>query len=321
MKITNEMMNPEVRLKGSIVRKLFRFKSRETFVRSQKMVVKVRKFMKPRAFAFIERTITTSDNSSLRLCQYQAFETKPNAIGLLWIHGGGYGVGTPEQDIAFMKSFLETANCVIISPDYRLAIDAPYPAAMNDCYAALLWMREHAEELGIREDQLFVGGDSAGGGLSAATVLFARDNGKVNVAFQMPLYPMIDDRMITPSSQDNDAPVWDSAANKVGWQMYLGDLFETDAVPPYAAPARAKNFEGLPPTYTYVGNIEPFYDETKQYIDDLKAAGVQAELDIYPGCFHAFDIMCKNSAVGKQASDRLKKQFKYASEHYFAKQP
>src|SRR5690606_30824760 len=130
--------------------------------------------------------------------------------GVLWIHGGGYAQGVPEMSHDMYRQLIGTRDCVIVAPDYRLSIDAPYPAALEDCYEVLLWMKDHAQELGIRSDQLMVGGESAGGGLTAALAMYARDRGEVNLAFQMPLYPMIDDRMVTESAGDNNAYVWNS---------------------------------------------------------------------------------------------------------------
>ncbi len=280
----------------------------------------VRKYVKPLNMVYRERFISTPDNPNLRLCICNSMNSKPDAVGLLWIHGGGYAIGTPEQDFSFMESFIAAANCVIISPDYRLSLDAPYPAAINDCYQSLLWLKEHAAELGIRDDQIFVGGDSAGGGLTASVTLMARDKGEVNVAFQMPFYPMIDDRMITASSQNNDAPVWNTRSNEVGWKMYLGDLYGTDEVPVYAAPSRETDYSGLPATYTFVGDIEPFCDETQEYITNLRNAGVPAEVDVYPGCFHAFDLLCHKSEVAQKAKAKYIEKFEYAVSNYFIPQ-
>lgn len=320
MKITNEMIYPEIRRAGVAMRKIFTYKNEQYFFRAQRTIKKIRGLMKPKNLKFAEKYIKTPENLHLRLCICSAQSPQPNAIGLLWIHGGGFAIGTPELDVRFAEKFIDAANCVVILPDYRLSTEAPYPAAIDDCYRALLWMREHGEELGICTDQLFVGGDSAGGGLTAAVTLMARDKGKVKVAFQMPFYPMLDDRMITESSRDNDAPLWNTRANEMGWKMYLGDLYGTEKVPAYAAPARADNYAGLPPTYTFVGTIEPFYDETKKYISDLQAAGVQAEIDVYPGCFHGFDNICAKSEIARRAARKYIEKFKYAAENYSAPQ-
>jgi len=243
-------------------------------------------------------------------------DPQPNAIGLLWLHGGGYAIGTPEQDAKKMSIFIKSENCVIIAPDYRLSTETPYPAAINDCYNSLVWMKDHAQELGINDEQLFVTGNSAGGGLTAAVSLMARDRNEVNIAFQMPLYPMIDDRMNTYSVVSNDAPIWDSQANYHAWRLYLGYLFGTDNVPKYAAPSRENNYENLPPTYTFVGDIEPFYDETRIYIENLQKAGIKAEIDVYPGCFHAFDTIGGNKGISQVATQTCIQKFKYAAQNY-----
>lgn len=149
---------------------------------------------------------------------------------------------------------------------------------------------------------------------------YARDKGEVAIAFQMPLYPMLDDRMTTPSSRDNDAPVWNSKSNYNAWKLYLGDLFATANVPCYAAPARAEDYSGLPPTATFVGDLEPFRDETVLYVENLRKAGVPVSLEIFEGCYHAFEQMCPNAGVSKRAISFLMDAFTYAVDNYFAKQ-
>lgn len=150
-----------------------------------------------------------------------------------------------------------------------MSIDAPYPAALYDCYDALLWMKQKSTELKIRSNQIAVGGESAGGGLAAALTLYARDKKEVNIAFQIPLYPMIDDRNKTASALDNNAPIWNSRTNGWAWKLYLGDYYGKD-VPSYAAAARATDYSGLPPTITFVGELEPFRDEVITYVNHFK---------------------------------------------------
>ena len=239
--------------------------------------------------------------------------------GLLWIHGGGYAIGVPEQDFSFIESFVLASGCVVVAPDYTNSTDAPYPAAFNDCYEALLWLKENGKEYGMRSDQIFVGGNSAGGGLCAAVSLKARDTGDVNIAFQMPLYPMLDDRMITESSQNNDAPIWNTKSNEIAWELYLGEDYKTDNVSKYAAPARETDYSNLPPTLTYVGTIEPFTDETIEYVENLKKAGVEVQFKTFEGCFHAFDLLSYSSPA-KEARKFLIDGFMYAVENYTAPQ-
>lgn len=246
-------------------------------------------------------------------------ELSAPATGVLWIHGGGYISGMKEmvyisRAVELVKSF----GAVVVSPGYRLAPFSPYPAAIDDCYAALLYMKEHAAELGVREDQLMVGGESAGGGLCAAVCIRARDTGEVNVAFQMPLYPMLDDRD-TETSRDNHGRVWNTWKNHFGWRCYLrGTGRET--LPPYAAPARVENMEGLPPAYTFVSTGEPFYAETLEYIRRLKDCGIPASVDVYETDMHAFDMMRPKDALSIEAARRFNESFAYAQAHYFAPQ-
>ena len=241
------------------------------------------------------------------------------ATGVLWIHGGGYISGMKEmvyisRAVELVKSF----GAVVVSPGYRLAPFSPYPAAIDVCYAALLYMKEHAAELGAREDQLMVGGESAGGGLCAAVCIRARDTGKVNVAFQMPLYPMLDDRD-TETSRDNHGRVWNTWKNHFGWRCYLHGA-DRETLPPYAAPARAENMAGLPPAYTFVSTGEPFYAETLEYIRRLKACGIPASVDVYETDMHAFDMMRPKDALSIEAARRFNESFAYAQTHYFAAQ-
>lgn len=222
---------------------------------------------------------------------------------LLWIHGGGYVLGHPDGEESLCESFVNAANCVVISPDYRLAPEHPFPAAIEDCYAALVWMKSAADELNIDLSRIAVGGGSAGGGLTAALALMARDKGGPAICFQMPLYPMIDDRNATPSSHEiTDPAVWNRANNLSAWKMYLGEHANGD-ISPYAAPSRAKSLAGLPPTYTCVGQLDPFRDETIDYVTRLAQAGVDVEFQLYPGCYHAFEHVVPNAEISQRAKN------------------
>ena len=238
--------------------------------------------------------------------------------GILWIHGGGYAVGM--AGMVFMsraKRLVTSYGAVVISPEYRLAGKAPYPAALEDCYAALLYLKAHAEELGCAADQIMVGGESAGGGLTAALCMLARDRGEVNIAFQMPLYPMLDNRD-TDSSRDNHGLSWNTKRNHAVWRLYLREV--EGEIPPYASPARQKDYSYLPPAYTFVGNREPFYCETMTYIENLRKAGVPARVDVYPTGFHAFDMLLPFRRISRQAIEAFEKQYVYAAEHERAAQ-
>lgn len=239
-----------------------------------------------------------------------------NPPGILWIHGGGYILGMKEM--VFMSRALDLVKkygAIVVSPGYRLAWQAPYPAALKDCYKVLLYMRKHAEELGFNPDQIMVGGESAGGGLCAALCMLARDRGTVNVAFQMPLYPMIDN-FDTESSRDNHGKVWNTRKNHLGWRMYLRDM-AGQKESPYAAAARQVDYKGLPPAYTFVGDGEPFYSETLTFIKNLQKAGVEASVDVYHSNVHAFDMLKPKLSMSREAIRKFEEAFVYAMEHYY----
>jgi acetyl esterase/lipase len=315
------MINKELRLSGIIIRTFLPFFKEKTFKLCNKVLDKFMKGKCNSKIKYEQKWITRSDGTKLRICIYSPENPKENVPGLLWIHGGGYAFGIPEQGEGFIKRFIDTSNCVVVAPDYRRSVECPYPAALDDCYASLLWLRDHTVDYKIRNDQLMIGGDSAGGGLTAALSLYARDKNEVAIAFQMPLYPMLDDRMETESAKDNDAPLWNSKSNYLAWRLHLGDLFGTDDVPFYAAPARATNFKNLPPTFSFVGSIEPFRDETINYINKLRENDIPVYFEVYEGCFHAFDLVGSNTSIGKKAVAFLMETFNYAIKHYFANQP
>ena len=229
-------------------------------------------------------------------------ESRP---GILWIHGGGYSTGMAEM-VFFScgKMLAKRFGGVVISPEYRLSGKAAYPAALEDCYAALEYLFDHAEELRVDRRRIIVGGESAGGGLAAAVCLYARDRGKICPAMQIPLYPMIDCED-TDSSRDNHGKVWNTKRNRRGWAAYLGELYGTDRVPVYASAAREKDFTGMPPCYTFVCEGEPFYRETLNYTEALKNAGVKASCDVYTGDVHSFDLLLPFLKKSRQARKKL----------------
>jgi len=245
--------------------------------------------------------ITRRDGSKMRVCIFNGKKSSNKTVGVLWLHGGGYAVGSPEMaKMTMAKHLVHNEDCVIVSPDYTLSAFAPYPAALMDCVTALQWMKKNREKLGINFDSFVVGGESAGGGLAAATAMFARDKKVADICLQIPLYPMIDDRD-TETSAHNTAPVWNTALNHAAWKMYLGDDYGTDRTVKYAAPARAEDLTGMPPAVSVVGTAEPFYAETLQYFEKLERCHIPAKLMKADGCFHAFDMMAPNAPISKKA--------------------
>ncbi|CAN5184847.1 alpha/beta hydrolase [soil metagenome] len=323
MRVTEDMIAPELRLPARLVRLMFgKGEASEAQVRRSKTpaFMRLQGALPQRGVAVQERWIARADGSQQKLVlATRSKSTSRNRPGVLWIHGGGYSVGTARAELPAMRELLGLTDAVFVSPEYRLSTNAPYPAALDDCYAALLWMKTNAAELGVRSDQLIVAGGSAGGGLTAAVTIRARNEGSVNVAFQMPLYPMIDDRR-TPSSTDNNAPLYDGTTNESGWRVYLGDLYG-GSVPATAAPARETDHRGLPPTITFVGGIEPFRDETITYVENLRAAGIPVAFREFEGAFHGFDAMAPRTRIATDARSWKQAQFTDYLSRYFASQP
>ena len=275
--------------------------------------------MRPDKDVHVRKLIIPSGKRRIPALVLSPKKAPVQATGILWLHGGGYIAGMKEMvHMSRAAELVKRFGAVVVSPGYRLAPLSPYPAALDDCYTALLYLKAHAEELSVRDDQLMVGGESAGGGLCAAVCIRARDTGAVNVAFQMPLYPMLDDRD-TESSRNNHGRVWNTRKNHFAWRCYLRGQAR-QGLSPYAAPARLTDFSGLPPAYTFVGDGEPFYTETIRYIEGLRACSIPAALDVYPSNMHAFDMMRPQAPLSREAARRFNEQFAYAQTHCFAPQ-
>ena len=220
---------------------------------------------------------------------------------LLWIHGGGYVMGSMLGDDYMVKKMVEAVGCAVVSVDYRLAPEHPFPAPLEDCYAALNWLFSQSQTLQLDSTRIAIGGISAGGGLAAALALLARDRGEFAPVFQMLLCPMIDDNNSTPSSHRiTDQRTWNRHCNINGWAAYLGQQ-GTDS--PYAAAARATDLSGLPPAYIPVGSLDLFVDENAHYAQRLEAAGVPVEFSVYPGGVHAFEFIYPLADVSARARD------------------
>ena len=241
----------------------------------------------------------SKDDSRVRVRVYRPNHQPSKLPALLWIHGGGYVMGDIEQDDRLMKQLVTRIGCVAVSVDYRLAPEHPFPTPVEDCYAGLKWLFSHAGELGV--DRIAIGGASGGGGLAAGLALLARDRGEVPVAFQLLIYPMIDDRNVTPASHAiTDPRVWNRESNRLGWKAYLGRDGGGADVSPYAAASRATDLKNLPPAYIPVGALDLFVDENIEYAQRLIRAGVPTEMHVYPGAFHGFDLFAPSAKVSKQ---------------------
>jgi acetyl esterase/lipase len=209
---------------------------------------------------------------------------------LLWIHGGGYVIGTAKQDDRLCRRFARELGVTVAAVDYRLAPEHPYPAPLEDCYAALMWL---ATLPAVDQTRIAIGGASAGGGLTAALALLARDRGEITPTLQLLAYPMLDDRSGSTAENPNYR-LWSPKSNRFGWAAYLGD-----ADPNVAVPARHEDLSGLPPAWIGVGTHDMFHDENLAYAKRLTAAGVTCHIETVPGAFHGFDLVVPKASVSR----------------------
>ncbi|MET0217468.1 MAG: alpha/beta hydrolase [Burkholderiales bacterium] len=246
-------------------------------------------------------TIPTQDGGEIVLTILEAEGRTGTGPGFYYIHGGGMVSGTRWSGVPGVFPWLHRFEAVAVTVEYRLAPEFPDPVPIEDSYAGLIWIAEHANEIGIDLNRLIVMGGSAGGGLAAGLAHLSRDRGGPSLAGQLLMYPMLDDRDSTMSTRQIDGiGIWDRTSNVTGWTAYLGDRRGTDRVSVYAAPARATDLSGLPPAFIDCGSAEVFRDEDVSYASAIWAAGGQAELHVWPGGFHMFDNLAPQAVLSQQ---------------------
>ncbi|MDX2009204.1 MAG: alpha/beta hydrolase [Myxococcaceae bacterium] len=219
---------------------------------------------------------------------------------LYWMHGGGFIIGSPEQDQAALLELVRTLGLTVAAVRYRLAPEHPAPAAVEDAHAGLRWLAGQAERLHVDPTRIALGGVSAGGGLAATLAGVALDRGEVKPAFQLLIYPMLDDRTVTRTDLDaRHARVWTAESNAFAWRAYLGHAPGLPTASALAAAARRENLAGLPPAWLGVGTLDLFHDEDVAYAQRLERSGVRSQLHVVPGAFHGFDAVFPWTAVSK----------------------
>ena len=228
--------------------------------------------------------------------------SSPRQPAVLWIHGGGYIFGSAYDERA--KAIADFCDCTVISVEYRLAPEHPFPAGPEDCMAALEWIFDNAESIGIKTDKIAIGGASAGAGMAAGVSLMNRDGRDLPLCFQLLLYPMLDNLHATPSGKIHNHPVWKRSTSFNAWEMYLNGT-PGEAASEYAAPSRAESLKGLPPTYISVGSEDLFRDEDISFGQRLIKDGVPCEMSIFPGMYHAGEGFAPTAKV----SQRLNRSF------------
>ncbi|WP_370500334.1 alpha/beta hydrolase [Mycolicibacterium sp. jd] len=235
--------------------------------------------------------LTLSSGVGVRLFRPSGAAPGPGPA-LLWIHGGGYVIGDAAQDDVLCRRFARELGATVASVNYRLAPEYPYPVPVEDCYSALRWL---AQLPAVDPARVAIGGASAGGGLAAALALLTRDRGEIELAAQLLVYPMIDDRTVHRKGLDNPGHrLWNQSSNRFGWRAYLGDADPNEAVP-----ARRDDLAGLPPAWIGVGTLDLFHDEDLAYAERLRAAGVRCEVMVVDGAFHGFDGIAPKADVSQ----------------------
>jgi acetyl esterase/lipase len=255
---------------------------------------------------FERRTVQAPDGAQVRVNLFQPEGAAQVRPAIVHIHGGGYVLGTADMTNAANAATALKLDCVIVSVDYRLAPETPFPGPLEDCYAALSWLHACAPELGVDPLRIAIAGESAGAGIAAGLALLSRDRGDAPICFQSLVYPMLDDR----TTADHTSPyagefVWNATSNHFGWAAYLRSAPGGADISCYAAPARARNLSGLPPAFINCGALDLFADEDIAYARRLIHAGVATELHIYPGAFHGFPLAPGTHLAAIAERDRL----------------
>jgi acetyl esterase/lipase len=255
----------------------------------------------PADVAVTESKVSIQGAASVKVFAIERKERTSGGPAILWIHGGGYVLGSTAQDAPLMAKIAQETDALVIGVEYRLAPQHPFPAPLDDCYTGLKWLHENADRLRVNPDRIAIGGRSAGGGLCAALAQRAHDEAGVKPVFQALLYPMLDDRTTLKAAPEGRGYfLWNPGQNLLGWTAYLGHVPGAKETFPYAAPARREDLAGLPPAWLGVGTLDLFYDEDLAYVNRLRAAGVACELDVVDKAYHGFDVVSRN-APGKTA--------------------
>jgi acetyl esterase/lipase len=256
----------------------------------------------PKDIAFKTTVIAGSTpGQSVRLRVYAPTARTAPTPALLWMHGGGYIMGNAQQDDGACIEYVRSLGIVVVSVDYRLAPEYPFPAGLEDCYSALRWVCSQSD---IDATRVAIGGASAGAGLAAALAQLAHDRGELRPVLQLLRYPMLDDRTArAASAPDDEYPLWTWRSNVFGWRAYLGAAWAAAELPACAVPARRADLTRLPPAWIGVGTADLFHDENVAYAARLREAGVPCELQVVPGGCHAFDMLVRNASISRAFYD------------------
>lgn len=273
------------------LRKLARFIPRAPVRATTLPVVRAASRLQQRLPARDVLVLTTAEGIGIRL--HRPSRPSDTGAAMLWIHGGGYVIGTAAQDDALCRKIANRLGITVAAVEYGLAPECRYPTPLEHCYAGLSWL---AKLPSVDPERIVIAGASAGGGLTAQLAFLARDRGEINLAAQHLVYPMLDDRSTV--AENPGFRLWDRRSNAFGWDAYLGDTDRDRAVP-----ARRTDLAGLPPAWIGVGTLDLFFDEDSEYAQRLTEAGVPCELEVVPGAFHGFDQIAARTPVARAFLD------------------
>lgn len=304
MIVTKEMHNKELQAQYKQFKTVVAINKRKWGLKIMDSLVRLTKGQKVKGVINETHQVPSSHikNQKIRTIALRpegtALETLP---AMVYFHGGGYMMGIPEMANTFYKDILKRRKVAIFSPDYRVSTKDPFPVGFNDCYDVLIWVRDNAKKLNIDANKIIIAGHSGGGGMAAAITLKARDSKDIKPVFQMPIYPMIDHRMITASSKMMGSTMWDADINARAWGLYLRNV--KGDIPTYASPALNENYKDFPPTISFVADLEPFYDENITYIKALKKFNIPVKFKVFKGGYHGFEVGSPKSKIGKEANE------------------
>jgi len=304
MQVTKEMHDKELQKQYGQFRRLVAMNQKKWGLKMMNSLVRLTKGQKVKEAINETHNVVSSYTRGHRI-RTRVYRNKGSENkrlpAMIYFHGGGYMMGIPEMATTFFKDILKRKEVAIIAPDYRLSQKDPFPAGFNDCYDVLLWIRDNAKELNVDPNKIIIAGHSAGGGMAAAITLKARDTQDVKPIFQMAIYPMLDHRMITESSKMQGSTMWDANINAHAWKMYLRNT--PQPIPSYASPALNTDYSNFPPTISFVGDLEPFYDENVAYMEALEKAEIPVKFKIFKGGYHGFEVGSPKATISKEANN------------------
>lgn len=275
------------------------------------MVRSVNKIKPAEGVSATKKKISGYQNGMIELTIYEPKDIEKNAPCLIYLHGGAFALKAAPYHKNLVSEYALKTPCKVIFVDYRLAPKYAFPVGVEDCYAAFEWVCNNADVLGIDKNRIAIGGDSAGGALTAAVNLMAQDRKAPSICFQMLIYPVTDARQITESIKNYiDTPMWNSKLNEKMWKLYLKDGVHSKRE--YASPLEATSLENLPDSYVEVSEFDCLRDEGINFAEALIKSGINVELYKTTGTVHGFDIAEKSEIVHQSIArriDALKKAF------------